>query len=227
MNVIDEIKNELNQLAPTLADASRQMPFGVPEGFFMQFPEAMLKVAQSDPSYNVPAGYFDHFAESMLQKVRRLAISEELDQIAPTLNGIDKSMPYSLPEGYFSGWKPILHATQTHSAKVVKMVDRNWKQWVAAAAILITIGIGWQFLVNKPSDDAMVASTVTDAAMDTLLTKVDESSLTGYLEAEQAHSEFAGLLMLSQQDMETSVKQLSDDDLKWYLENQAVDMPGI
>jgi hypothetical protein len=32
--------------------------------------------------------------------------------------------------------------------------------------------------------------------------------------------------MAAQQDVETGVTQLSDEELKWYLENQAVEIPG-
>ncbi len=226
MKVSEEIKIELTQLAPVLADAQKQMPYTLPEGYFTHFPVIILQMAQAAPADDVPEGYFENFATGMLQKVRSLSITEELDEVAPLLNRIEKSMPYSLPEAYFEQWKPNLNIEQKQPARVVKMGAGNWKQWAAAAAVIITIGIGWQFLVNKPVDDTVVAATYSDPALDTFLNKVDANSLTGYLEDEQANSEFASLLMLAQQDVETGVKQLSDDDLKWYLENQAVEMPG-
>jgi hypothetical protein len=32
--------------------------------------------------------------------------------------------------------------------------------------------------------------------------------------------------MVAEQDVETGVSQLTDEELKWYLDNQAVAMPG-
>jgi hypothetical protein len=225
MKKSDEIQNEIKHLAPGMTDAPRQMPYTVPDEYFERFPLTTLQAAQTAPAFEVPTGYFDNFATGMLQKVRSLTIIEELEEIAPTLNGIEKTMPHSLPEGYFDNWKPLLASQQTQPAKVIKMGAGNWKQWVAAAAVVFTMGIGWQFLINKPSDDR-VASIVSDATIDTMLNKVDANSLAGYLEAEQANSEFASLLMLAQQDVETGVKQLSDDELNWYLENYAIVTPG-
>lgn len=226
MKVSEEIKNELIQLAPGMADAPKQMPYNVPDGYFERFPVTMLLAAQTAPAFEVPTGYFDNFATGMLQKVRSLSITEELEEIAPSLNRINKTMPYSLPEGYFANWKPMQAKEQTQSAKVIKMGGGNWKQWAAAAAVVISMGVGWEFLVNKPSDDRVVASVVSDAAIDTILNEVDANSLTGYLEAEQANSAFASLLMLAQQDVEMGVKQLSDDELNWYIENYSIVTPG-
>jgi hypothetical protein len=222
----DDIQNELRQLAPILADVTRQMPYNVPDGYFDRFSAGMLEAARATPASDVPAGYFDNFATVMLQKVRSISVTEELDEVAPMLNRLDKTMPYHLPEGYFANWKPELATSIAQPAKVVKMGTGNWKQWAVAAAAVITMSLGWQFLVNKPADNTVVTATVTDPALDTLLNKVDANSLTGYLEDEQANSEFASLLMIAQQDVETSLKQLSDDELNWYMENRALEIPG-
>jgi hypothetical protein len=222
----DDIQNELRQLAPNLANVTRQMPYNVPDGYFDRFCIGILEAARVAPDSDVPAGYFDNFATVMLQKVRSISVTEELDEVAPMLNRLDKTMPYHLPEGYLANWKPELATSIAQPAKVVKMGMGNWKKWAVAAAVVVTMGISWQFLVNKPTDNTVVEATVTDPALDTLLNKVDANSLTGYLEDEQANSEFASLLMIAQQDVETSLKQLSDDDLKWYLENQAIETPG-
>lgn len=162
----------------------------------------------------------------MLQKVRSLSITEELLEIAPLLNRIDKSMPFSIPAGYFEQWTPNLDEEKSQPAKVVKIGSGNWKQWVAAAGIILTLGIGWQFLGNHSSDYTVVTASINDPALDTLLTKVDANSLEGYLENEQSNSDFSSLLVLAEQDIETGVKQLSDDELNWYLENRIVEIPG-
>jgi hypothetical protein len=178
---------------------------------------------------DVPAGYFDQFAVQMLNKVRNNEVRTELEEISPFLNSLPKSMPFSLPNQYFEELQPTIpNEKVSQPAKVISIGGTlKWKQWAAAASVLFTIGIGWQFLINKPIETmTTVTSAIPAASVDTLLTGVDANSLTEFLEEEQANSEFASLLMVAEQDVETGVTQLTDEELKWYLENQAVAMPG-
>lgn len=223
----NHIENELTPLAPGLAAAGRQMPYGLPEGYFDNFAGTMLLRVKEQDAPGVPGGYFDHFAADMLKKVRGNEVKEELEAISPLLNTLSKTMPYSLPKGYFEQWKPMLSAeTKPQPAKVISLKSGlNWKHWAAAAAVVLTLGLGWQFFANQPESATSTAS-VNPAEVDTLLTVIDENSLTGYLENEQTNAEFTSLLTMAEQDIETGVKQLSNEELNWYLENQAVSIPG-
>lgn len=223
----NQIISELQEIAPQLAAAGRQLPFGVPAGYFDAFASSMLLKVKEEKFNDVPAGYFDQFALQVLNKVRSNEVRNELEEISPFLNSLPKSMPFSLPKGYFETLQPSVPIEKATPAKVISLGGASkWKQWAAAAAILFTLGIGWQFLFNKPVETMTASSNVTTASVDTLLTGVDANSLTDFLEEEQANSEFASLLMVAEQDVETGVTQLTDEELKWYLENQAVAMPG-
>jgi hypothetical protein len=203
------------------------VPFTVPVGYFDQFPHNLLELIEHEKMNEVPNGYFDQFAFQMLQKIRSNEAKEELDAISPFLNTLSKKMPFSLPEGYFEqSLQAILKETSHPPAKAVTMGRASrWKQWAAAASIIFALGLGWQFFVNKPKV-ANLTALVNPAAVDTLLTGIDATSLSGYLETEQANSEFTSLLSMAQLDIETGLKQLSTEDLKWYLENQDVNIPG-
>jgi hypothetical protein len=223
----NHISTELQEIAPMLAAAGRRMPYTVPQGYFENFPETALSKLNKQTQQDVPEGYFEGFALTMLQKVRNSEVRAELDEIAPLLNSVSKAMPYSLPEGYFEQWKPAIPvATVPQPAKIVKMGGGfGWKKWAAAAAILLTTGLAWQLWVKSP-DNTGTELAINPAAVDTLLTGIDANSLSGYLETEESGSEFTSLLTMAEQDIETGVQQLSNEDLKWYLENQAVTIPG-
>ena len=81
MNNRDTIKNELNEL-------NSQLPFE-------KGPEV----------YSVPQGYFEGFAASVLERLKTentSSASQELKILAPFLARIPKTMPFSVPEGYFT-----------------------------------------------------------------------------------------------------------------------------
>jgi hypothetical protein len=223
----DHIGAELQLLAPRLATAGRGMPYSVPHGYFENFPESTVSRLNAQPKQDVPEGYFEHFALNMLQKVRTNEVREELEGIAPVLNTLSKSMPYSLPEGYFEQWKPAIQEPAVQQpAKIISFGGGfRWKQWAAAAAILLTAGLAWQLWVNSP-DNAPATAAINPAAVDSLLSGLDANSLSGYLETEQSGLDFTSLLSMAEQDIETGVKQLSTEELKWYLENQAISIPG-
>lgn len=224
----NQIITEIIEVAPYLAAAGNRMPFRVPPGYFDGFVSTVLSQVNANKPNDVPEGYFDQFALQMLQKVRGNEIREELEGVSPLLNSLPKTMPHHLPEGYFEQLHPTFLVEKVQKpAKVISLggASRRWKQWAAAAAILFTLGISWQLFVNKPNDTRASAS-VSAVSIDTLFTGIDANSLTDYLQEEQANSAFANLLMVAQQDVETGVTQLSDEELKWYLENQAVEIPG-
>lgn len=109
------ILNELKNIAPTLATASRQMPFEVPAGYFEQLADSML--AQVNVTA-VPSGYFDNFADNMLALVRQQEAQQELTNVAPTVAGLSRQMPYSVPAGYFDSLQPMA-ATAAHELQEI------------------------------------------------------------------------------------------------------------
>jgi hypothetical protein len=55
--------------------------------------------------YSVPQGYFEDFAASVLERLKTentSSASEELEILAPFLARIPKTIPFSVPEGYFT-----------------------------------------------------------------------------------------------------------------------------
>jgi hypothetical protein len=140
----NEILDELGQLSMVVAAGSRQLPYGVPEGYFSEFPEKMLaRVKQEageetfvpawgkNPTLDVPVGYFEGFADRMMDRIKAEAgrlsneplIGQNEGEFSPLLSRIGKGMPYLVPEGYFETpnplVEPVLHSELTRLKDIV------------------------------------------------------------------------------------------------------------
>lgn len=89
MNVKNDISEELRSLSALVATISRETPYRAPEGYFLQFPTAVLERVQASPiktarevprvaglegnkplTFNVPEGYFEGFAQQVLNRIK-------------------------------------------------------------------------------------------------------------------------------------------------------------
>jgi hypothetical protein len=133
MNVKNDISEELKLLSAVVAAISRQTPYEVPEGYFLDLSARALRQVnvQSKPlTFSVPEGYFEGFAEQVLNKIKAgagagLGVAGESakqslgvadgsvarsleDPYSSILAEIGRENPYSVPEGYFEAHAPIL-----------------------------------------------------------------------------------------------------------------------
>ena len=119
MDERNEISMELSALSELVSRIGRQTPYGVPAGYFDQFPALVMgRIASRSATFSVPEGYFDGFAASVLSRIKtgtaaNAPVSEEtasaeLARLSPTVSRISRETPYKLPEGYFDEQSPIL-----------------------------------------------------------------------------------------------------------------------
>jgi hypothetical protein len=137
MQAKNEILEELRSLSTVIDKISRQTPYGLPEGYFNDFPDFMMRrlmggplsaaIGPSSPSpspFQVPEGYFEGFAGGVLARIKAgqgaraylgeptatglSEAAEELSLLSPLLSGISRKSPYQVPEGYFDELSPIL-----------------------------------------------------------------------------------------------------------------------
>lgn len=119
----NEIAMELSALSALVAGINRVTPYGVPEGYFGQFPSNVLRrIAAKSSTFQVPEGYFDGFAGSVLSRIKTASaastpspdeaggesIQQELARLSPTVSRISRDTPYRLPEGFFEELSPVL-----------------------------------------------------------------------------------------------------------------------
>lgn len=118
MNVKNEISEELRSLSALVASISRQTPYEVPEGYFLNFPASVLLRVSKPLTFSVPDGYFEGFAKGVLDRIKageaskvpvdQPAAHADPDQLPAILIQAGRKTPYYLPEGYFDELSPIL-----------------------------------------------------------------------------------------------------------------------
>jgi hypothetical protein len=133
MQAKNEILEELRLLSAVVDKISRETPYGVPAGYFDDFPAFMLsltseagterpffaKLPDKSLTFSVPAGYFEGFAQGLLDKIkaeeskvlqpglaRPEGSKEEIAQLSPLLAGISRKTPYQAPADYFEELSP-------------------------------------------------------------------------------------------------------------------------
>jgi hypothetical protein len=82
------------------------------DNILRELKELNSPLADTTPStdYRVPPGYFEGIAGQVMQRVRAFDAAtpgEELDHLSPLLNGISRTPPYSIPDGYFEQLKIV------------------------------------------------------------------------------------------------------------------------
>lgn len=102
MSEHNDIREELRDMNSPLADMRRNMPYAVPQGYFVQLPEhALATVAagdneltiKHDAPYRVPDGYFEQLPATLLALVKKEEESERKKSIyVPRLQWLNAAM---------------------------------------------------------------------------------------------------------------------------------------
>jgi hypothetical protein len=147
----DTILNELLEISPAVANIHRRTIYIVPMDYFESLPAEILSRIRLENAvggiktlpYTAPNGYFQDFSKKMLLKIKaenqwaNNDLQDELQDIAPLLNSLDRKPIYSLPEGYFdSVTVPI---TNIQPAKVVSF--SKWRRMVNYAVAAVFTGV--------------------------------------------------------------------------------------
>ncbi len=225
---------ELQTVAPLVAETSPEKLYTVPEGYFASFPaeiaekirlEEMLTKAAA-PVYEVPDGYFTTLPVEVLSRIQtNHTVREELDEVAPLLNTIDKETPYQVPEKYFARADfARLASYQQPQAKVVTLrLARRWMQYAAAALVTGVLVTGAFLFTDNPAN--IEESTYQSVDLSSELDKVSETELANYLDNPE-HAAVANTVAVltgeeSLTDVKKNLQRVSDEELKQYLTDNA------
>jgi hypothetical protein len=217
------ILSELQEVAPTLANISKQMPFEIPDGYFEIFPMLMLEQVAPTPivEQDVPEGYFNSFPEMMLQKMRSQEVLEETESIAPLLNSISKSMPNHLPEKYFEQLQPQV---ETNIVPVVSIKRKVWMQIAAAVVVMLAAFGVWQMTQNSNAANGGIEIASSN---DTIEIPAEISLQLAMMDESVIESEFGttgqsveasnSVYYLETENFEEALKEFSVDDISTQL----------
>ena len=230
------ILHELREISTLLAEADRQNVYAVSPRYFDNLPGEILSRINSDEErnydftsvvpYTVQQGYFENLPESILGRIKAVAnqrseISDELDEIAPTLNKINKTPLYTVPAGYFNELQPA--AVNSRPPAKVFGLSTKMRGYLAAAVITGMMAIGSYLLVDKDlkpqkSSHANNVNTAIkdlkdDEIINFLKTRTSDNVTSTYSETRTPARE-----------IKQQLKEMTDEELQQYLkENSELD----
>ncbi|MEO8765766.1 MAG: hypothetical protein ABI416_15810 [Ginsengibacter sp.] len=223
---IEEAEEELRMLSPLLSTLKTNV-FSIPEGYFDSFGKNMLEKLKLQLSgielaeeelyrispilstlkgnvFSVPEGYFEFFGERLMGKMAPHPLNvenaeEELLRISPLLSTLKENV-FSLPDGYFESFAAdVAQKIQPRGAKVITMKKRNsWWKYAAAAVVTGAIAVGSLQIFNNTPGNNDRRSVVIE---------------TGFAEDVKASFQYK-----TEEDLNTGIARLSDDDIIKYLE---------
>lgn len=216
MSESENIRQELLKQAPLLANLPSTMPFEVPSGYFDTVADSALDSLHAHNS-PVPDGYFDRFPEKMLDIIRSIEAEEELKKIAPGLIGLNKTMPYAVPDGYFEK----MDLPVRKPAPIIALAVKKWMRVAAAVLLFATGGWQWYLQVNKPGNAAQLVKTNEPIPSDTLAHDLSVSLMElEDPELEEAHAlesgpdaayDHAAALLIFDDQLEKALESVDDD----------------
>jgi len=181
----NNIQNELRDLAPVVANLSKNNPYEIPVGYFNSLAENItaviadkkIELPKADrQSYTVPADYFETLSQTILLKIRHTELKEELNEVAPLLNSISNKLPYSAPEGYFA--EVAFRAPQEEkTAKIISLRKvSKWVTYAAAASVLFILSSSSYMFINHHLKGVDKSPTIEQR-----LAQLDDNELINYL----------------------------------------------
>jgi hypothetical protein len=172
----NSIPEELGYLSPVLGSLSKQMPYSIPAGYFEGLEDRLMQGVLESGGY--------------LQKLQ--TAKEELESISPFLNGLNKQMPYSIPQGYFENLSPNQEDIRESiparivpltGAKVVSMTPRKWFRFAAAAMITGIIALAaFLYFNNQSKTDPAKSFAKFEKKLDKEIKKTSDTELTEFVQ---------------------------------------------
>jgi hypothetical protein len=199
-----EILSELSIISNTVAELPFKPVFTVPEGYFDQFPEKLMKMIREDDKSDAKS---------------------ELELISPLLASMERKMPFSVPDGYFSQLEQDLMPEKEQStAKLVEMYrPGRIRVWYAAAAVTAILGLfTWLYLVNNGNVTGQPETVAVN--LNSELPQVSESEISRYLATipENIQVEPLSLAGVEEADFDEIMNEINENELQQFInENPA------
>lgn len=228
------IYEELQEIAPVVADLIRNNPYTVPLGYFTNLPDEILnQVTLTLPSglatpYSIPNDYFNGLAGSIMRKIHVQestgSYSEtylELGEIAPLLNSISKENIYTIPESYFKMLEIPVNTVQP-AGRVLSIGNRMRKlvSYAAAASVLFIVATTSFLYVNKHLKNLDKSPSIEQRLAD-----IKDDDIINYLKDNQeTPGDYIPASYQQEKEMQNMLKNASDEDIQSYL-NESND-PG-
>jgi hypothetical protein len=185
-------KEELSFLSPVLNDISRQMP------------------------YSVPNDYFISLAERAVINTKQTA-TEELESISPFLNALKKENPYAVPHGYFDTLGVPVKADMPE-IKVISITSRKWFRYAAAAVVTGLVVVAGLFIYSNQNDPGRSIARL-EKKINKEIKSSSDKELNEFLQYTDAGLDGTEKVSVSpDSEAKELLKDIPDSELKEFLE---------
>jgi hypothetical protein len=197
---ISSVDEEMAMLSPFLSRIKKEMPYGVPQG------------------------YFEFFSGSVTESVRAIDfVNSGLEHLSPVMNDLRNKNPYTVPSNYFEQLPgrilSLAEAEGRPAAKIFSMGSRRtWLKFAAAAVLIGVMSTISFFALNKKT-------MVTNSDPIASLSKVSDDEMVSYLQNQDlaipdsslTNSPLATIDLSSGNDANDLLSNISDDELQQYV----------
>lgn len=217
------IIQELQEISPVVANLTLQNVYTVMPDYFDNLASEILQQIRTNKlleqakgdTYIAPNGYFTTFPLQMLQKIndtqsKFLEVENELLSIAPTLNTINKTNIYSVPNNYFN--ESVQTVTVSQKAKIVSIVQI--KKWVGFAVAAIFIGVLAVSIIRSISPTTPEINIAKEVA------KTSDEDIETYLSTTPTTDIFATTTIIDDTESVGLFEATSTEEIKLYLQEQ-------
>lgn len=206
-----DVQEELAMLSPLLAGISKSFPLSVSPDYFRQLSQQILQTITTDtarqtqvvieetPStledmpkafpMSAPVGYFDQLSAAVMARIAdadRTTVTatdaqEELAALSPFLADMPKTMPFSVPAGYFDQLStPIIADMAEVSAPAAtpvirRMTARRYFKWAVAACLIALVSVSTLLFTRENYHAAN--------AMEKSLANISDQEIMEYLQS--------------------------------------------
>ena len=207
-------------------------------------PGFLDQVSKSNP-FSVKDGYFDSLAGEILSKIRQSnstnPIDAEISELSPLLADLRKKQVFEVPMGYFDGLEGdiIQKLNPEKRGKVISLGagKRSFLNYAAAASVIGIIGIGALMMFrngnNSNSNSANSSTAVLNQSINGVMPQVSDEALANFLDNtvgndvpdldNQTDDNSLALLNLDDNSVRDMLKEASDNDIKDYLDENALE----
>ncbi len=226
------ILQELQEITPAVATISNRNVYSVPPGYFDGLAGEVLAMIHMESlpvsmPYSVPQGYFNSFADTVMQKIlmqsnpaEHSETYQELEEIAPLLNTINKGNIYSVPENYFKQFSVNINISQPQVKAKVVSINRNKAKWItylAAACVTGILAIGAFWFKNSTQTQPPPVNVEKGIA------GLSDDEINNYLNEHPSSGTEVTPAVIEQEvpDVQPIIKNLSTEEIQQYLDENS------
>lgn len=202
---LNEMNENWQQEAPTLAAVEKTNPFSVPENYFEEMQEQIrsrITIYQFDSEhevFNIPVNYFDSLTEKIIS-------ANAIEQLKT-----EESEVFSVPDNYFEELeKNILSKVDIPDSKesIVRRFANSWITYAAAACITAIVSFGIYFNTKNTTVEHQISELPSEDIVEYLQLYSDAGDAPLIIKGLNNETELSDFQL-----------ELSEQEIKQYLES--------